>query len=63
MLAKLLIYNIIIICMIRPLYSLYMYTHIYISMIPKYLYDLNYFISIYKYIVFYKYILVIHCYI
>ena len=34
-----------------------------ISMIPKYLYDLNYFISIYKYMVFYIYIIVIHYYI
>ena len=36
-------------------------------MIPKYLYDFNYFISIYKYMVFYRYIyiyiIVIHCYI
>ena len=39
-------------CMICPLYK-----PLYISMIPKYLYDLNYFISIYKYIVFYMYIL------
>ena len=31
-------------------------------MIPKYLYDFNYFISIYKYMVLYIYILVIHCY-
>ena len=29
-------------------------------MIPKYLYDINYFISIYKYMVFYVYIIVIH---
>ena len=43
----------------------HVYPYIYISMIPKYLYDINYFISIYKYIVFYIYIyiIVIHCYI
>ena len=35
---------------------MYICVPLYISMIPKYLYDLNYFISIYKYIVFYIYI-------
>ena len=39
------------------------YVPLYISMISKYLYYLNYFISIYKYIVFHIYIIVIHCYI
>ena len=39
------------------------YVPLYISMIPKYLYDLNHFISIYKYMVFYIYIIVINCYI
>ena len=46
---------------------MYIYVHIcvplYISMISKYLYDINYCIIIYKYIVFYIYIIVIHCYI
>ena len=37
------------------LYYVNIYVPLYISMIPKYLYDLNYFISIYKYIVFYIY--------
>ena len=40
--------------MIFPIYPLYMYP--YISMIPKYLYDLNYFTSIYKYMELYIYI-------
>ena len=35
--------------------KIYIYVPLYISMIPKYLYDLNYFISIYKYMVFYIY--------
>ena len=35
---------------------MYIGVPLYISMIPKYLYDVKYFISIYKYIVFYIYI-------
>ena len=42
--------------MICPLYTLYIYVPLYISMISKYLYDFNYCIDIYKYMVFYKYI-------
>ena len=37
------------------------YVSLYISMIPKYLYDLDYFINIYKYMIFYICIMVIHC--